>query len=97
MRNGLQFTAGRFYFCLDRYNGRHLSANVLGRTICEPSTASNNIMASSSKVVDPFGARDEFQAPQGKLGIYRLERLEAAGIAPSPNCHSRFEFYLKLH
>ncbi|MFM9063361.1 MAG: aconitase family protein, partial [Pirellula sp.] len=39
-------------------------------------------MASSSKVVDPFGARDQFQAPQGKLGIYRLERLESAGIAP---------------
>lgn len=38
-------------------------------------------MATPSKVVDPFGARDVFSAPQGKLGIYRLERLEKAGIA----------------
>jgi aconitate hydratase len=38
-------------------------------------------MASPSKVVDPFGARDSFQAPQGSLGLYRLDRLEKAGIA----------------
>ena len=51
-------------------------------TISNPKLPLNNIMASSSKVVDPFGARDQFQAPQGKLGIYRLDRLESAGIAP---------------
>ena len=50
--------------------------------ISNPKLPLNNIMASSSKVVDPFGARDQFQAPQGKLGIYRLDRLESAGIAP---------------
>jgi aconitate hydratase len=38
-------------------------------------------MAAPSKVVDPFGARDHFKAPQGNLGIYRLDRLEKAGIA----------------
>ena len=38
-------------------------------------------MAASSKVVDPFGARDQFQTSKGKLGIYRLDRLEKAGIA----------------
>jgi aconitate hydratase len=38
-------------------------------------------MASPSKVVDPFGARDSFKAPQGSLGIYRLDRLEKAGVA----------------
>ena len=38
-------------------------------------------MASPSKVVDPFGARDSFQAPQGSLGLYRLDRLEKAGVA----------------
>jgi len=38
-------------------------------------------MAAPSKVVDPFGARDKFKAPQGNLGIYRLDQLEKAGIA----------------
>jgi aconitate hydratase len=38
-------------------------------------------MASPSKVVDPFGARDSFQAPQGSLGLYRLDRLEKTGVA----------------
>jgi aconitate hydratase len=38
-------------------------------------------MASPSKTVDPFGARDTISTPQGELGIYRLEKLERAGIA----------------
>ena len=38
-------------------------------------------MAAPTKVVDPFGARDVFQSPHGKLGIYRLDRLEKQGIA----------------
>jgi aconitate hydratase len=38
-------------------------------------------MAAPTKVVDPFGARDVFQSPEGKLGIYRLDRLEKQGIA----------------
>lgn len=29
---------------------------------------------------DPFSARDTFKAPQGDLGIYRLAKLEAAGL-----------------
>lgn len=29
---------------------------------------------------DPFGARDSFSAPQGQLGIYRLAKLEEAGL-----------------
>lgn len=38
-------------------------------------------MPSSTKLTDPFGARDTFQAPQGKLGMYRLSKLEKDGIA----------------
>jgi aconitate hydratase len=38
-------------------------------------------MASPSKSVDPFGARDTISTPQGDLGIYKLETLERAGIA----------------
>ncbi len=38
-------------------------------------------MTSPEKTLDPFGARDVFQTAQGKLGIYRLDRLEQAGIA----------------
>jgi aconitate hydratase len=38
-------------------------------------------MTSPAKHVDPFGARDTFQAQQGTLGIYRLDRLEKEGIA----------------
>jgi hypothetical protein len=53
-------------------------------TISNPKLPLNNIMASSSKVVDPFGARDQFQAPQGKLGIYRLDRLETPVLHPGP-------------
>ena len=34
-----------------------------------------------SRLVDPFGARDTFRAPQGQLGIYRLNKLEQLGIA----------------
>lgn len=35
----------------------------------------------NSRLVDPFGARDTFQAPQGQLGIYRLNKLEETGVA----------------
>ncbi|QDT69298.1 Aconitate hydratase precursor [Planctomycetes bacterium MalM25] len=31
-------------------------------------------------VFDPFSARDTFKAPQGELGIYRLAKLEEAGL-----------------
>lgn len=31
-------------------------------------------------VFDPFSARDTFSAPQGELGIYRLAKLEEAGL-----------------
>ncbi|TWT40819.1 aconitate hydratase AcnA [Botrimarina hoheduenensis] len=31
-------------------------------------------------VFDPFSARDTFQAPEGKLGIYRLSKLEQLGL-----------------
>ena len=33
-----------------------------------------------STTFDPFGARDTFTAPQGELGIYRLSKLEEAGL-----------------
>jgi aconitate hydratase len=33
------------------------------------------------RIADPFGARDTFHAPQGQLGIYRLQKLEDLGIA----------------
>ena len=35
----------------------------------------------TSRIADPFGARDTFHAPQGQLGIYRLQKLEDLGIA----------------
>ncbi len=38
-------------------------------------------MASPSKSVDPFGARDTISTPHGELGIYRLDKLERAGVA----------------
>jgi aconitate hydratase len=38
-------------------------------------------MASPSKSVDPFGARDSISTSQGELGIYRLDKLERSGIA----------------
>jgi aconitate hydratase len=31
-------------------------------------------------VFDPFSARDTFKAPQGDIGIYRLSKLEEAGL-----------------
>jgi len=34
----------------------------------------------TTSVFDPFGARDTFATRQGSLGIYRLSRLEAAGL-----------------
>jgi aconitate hydratase len=37
-------------------------------------------MASPSKSFDSFGARDTFRTSQGHFGIYRLDRLERAGI-----------------
>jgi aconitate hydratase len=39
-------------------------------------------MPTSTRLTDPFGARDTFRAPQGLLGIYRLSKLEKDGIAP---------------
>ena len=38
-------------------------------------------MASASRKSDPFGARDTFSTSQGKVGIYRLSRLEELGLA----------------
>lgn len=49
-------------------------------------------MPSSTKLTDPFGARDTFQAPQGKLGMYRLSKLEKDGIAPV----SRLPFSIRV-
>ncbi len=37
--------------------------------------------SAQQRLTDPFGARSTFQAPQGEMGIYRLSRLEDAGIA----------------
>lgn len=38
-------------------------------------------MAAGTRLTDPFGARDVLSLPSGKLGIYRLSRLEDQGIA----------------
>ncbi len=38
-------------------------------------------MKTSKRLTDPFGSRDTFVAPQGKLGIYRLSKLEQDGVA----------------
>lgn len=37
-------------------------------------------MASPSKSVNPFGARESFSTSQGEFGIYRLGKLEDSGI-----------------
>jgi aconitate hydratase len=37
-------------------------------------------MGNTKTKSDPFGARDTFNAPTGKMGIYRLSRLEDAGL-----------------
>src|SRR5262245_34645032 len=36
---------------------------------------------STARQSDPFGARQEFNTQQGQVGLLRLDRLEAAGIA----------------
>ena len=35
---------------------------------------------STETVFDPFGARDTFETPNGPMGIYRLSKLEEAGL-----------------
>jgi aconitate hydratase len=40
------------------------------------------MMSTSKKLTDPFRCRDTFSARMGKMGIYRLCRLEEQGIAP---------------
>ena len=35
---------------------------------------------STETVFDPFGARDTFETPNGSMGIYRLSKLEEAGL-----------------
>ena len=37
-------------------------------------------MTSTQPTLDPFGARDTFDSGSGKAGIYRLSRLEDAGL-----------------
>jgi aconitate hydratase len=37
-------------------------------------------MSTSARLHDPFGARDTFSTPSGKLGIYRLSKLEKLGL-----------------
>jgi aconitate hydratase len=37
-------------------------------------------MSSSARLQDPFGARDTFATSAGKLGIYRLSKLEQLGL-----------------
>ena len=40
----------------------------------------DNIMKSSKRLQDPFNARDAFDTGSGTAGIYRLSRLEDAGL-----------------
>ncbi len=37
-------------------------------------------MSAVKMKTDPFGARDTFETPSGKVGIYRLSKLEDAGL-----------------
>jgi len=37
-------------------------------------------MGSIQTKIDPFGARDTFETPSGKAGIYRLSKLQDAGL-----------------
>ncbi len=37
-------------------------------------------MTASTRVTDPFAARDEFETGSGRAGIYRLSRLEELGL-----------------
>ncbi|NUQ66379.1 MAG: aconitate hydratase AcnA, partial [Pirellulales bacterium] len=49
-------------------------------------------MTSSRQKSDPFGARDTLQTASGQIGIYRLDRLEAAGLTSI----SRLPFSIRL-
>ncbi len=49
-------------------------------------------MSQATRKVDPFGARDTFDSGQGPVGIYRLERLEQAGLGQI----SRLPFSIRL-
>ncbi|TVS18802.1 MAG: aconitate hydratase AcnA [Planctomycetaceae bacterium] len=49
-------------------------------------------MSQGTRKVDPFGARDTFDSGQGPVGIYRLERLEQAGLGQI----SRLPFSIRL-
>ncbi len=42
-------------------------------------------MAAGKRLTDPFGVRDTLQIESGKMGIYRLSRLEDQGIAKVSN------------
>ncbi len=42
-------------------------------------------MAAGKRLTDPFGVRDSLQIESGKMGIYRLSRLEDQGIAKVSN------------
>lgn len=39
-------------------------------------------MSEPALKTDPFSARDTFQGPEGKIGYYSLQKLEADGIGP---------------
>jgi aconitate hydratase len=49
-------------------------------------------MSQATRKVDPFGARDTFDSGQGPVGIYRLDRLEQAGLGQV----SRLPFSIRL-
>ncbi len=49
-------------------------------------------MSQATRKVDPFGARDTFDSGQGPVGIYRLDRLEQAGLGHV----SRLPFSIRL-
>ncbi|HJS06665.1 MAG TPA: aconitase family protein, partial [Pirellulales bacterium] len=39
-------------------------------------------MSTAARLQDPFGARDTFDTGSGRAALYRLSKLESAGIAP---------------
>ncbi len=52
-------------------------------------------MAAGKRLTDPFGVRDTLQIESGKMGIYRLSRLEDQGIAKVSNLPFSIRVLLK--
>src|SRR5437868_3196427 len=72
-----------------RYNSRFCTAN------CAPVAATSSgfdLMASQSRQVDPFGARDTFNTGRGQAGIFRLSKLQDLGLGDI----SRLPFSIRL-